>query len=69
MIIATSQPYFVMATGTTPRWTGKDPRSQLTNAGRLAWQQTHPSLAGAPDPLAQFRARPPIWCPFARGVR
>lgn len=54
----TSQPYFVMSTGTNPSWTGKDPRSQLTNAGRLAWQQVHPSLAGAEGLglLARIRA-------------
>jgi hypothetical protein len=46
MITSTSQPYFVMSTGTTPSWTGRDPRSQLTNANALTWQQTHPSLAG-----------------------
>jgi hypothetical protein len=45
-MITTSQPYFVMASGTTPSWTGRDPRAQLTNVASMTWQQTHPSLAG-----------------------
>lgn len=39
--------YFVMTTGTTPSWTGRDPRAQLTNINAHTWQQVHPSLAGA----------------------
>jgi hypothetical protein len=55
----TSQPSFVMAVGITPPWTSRDPRSQLTNAGQMAWQQTHPSLTSFgpayPRPAARFR--------------
>lgn len=55
----TTNPSFMMATGVPAPWNGRDPRAQLTNAGRIAWQQTHPTLlAGteSPSALARFWA-------------
>ena len=41
-----ADPSFIMSTGTTPPWTTRDPRAQLTNVGNMTLHQKHPDLAG-----------------------
>jgi hypothetical protein len=41
------EPYVTMASGVFPAWNPRDPRSQLTNAAAIAYQQSHPSMNGS----------------------
>jgi hypothetical protein len=49
--LGAASPYFVMATGTTLSWYGRDPRYMITNVARMTDQQEH-ALSGSS--LANF---------------